>query len=320
MEINLVTFNILSPSICTKNIFNRSNIEDIDGKTRWKKIAKLFKLWVNEKRIIAIQELCERWSPSFQVYLDKLGYHLLNTTYGELGVGIAYPKDMYELVNFNIFIPGEAIAQFRSEAQYIKNIIIESSICLNKCISIKLRSKLDSDVSFWVSTYHMPCKYEKPIIMNLHITTIINHLEFISKDDNTPIIFMGDMNFISMSEPYNILTLKKIPEYLKNILNDSTKKYPFKGRELPYFKSLHRDANGYEAEFTNVWLTNEKEFIELIDYIFYVGPKLVSKSCNIDNRTMTESFDKNGTLLPFPTISCPSDHIPLIGTLIYKNT
>ena len=341
-EINVVTYNILTPQYCNEDIFNKCKPENLDGKVRWKRIASLFTQWMREGRIIAIQELCDMWAPSMTVHFEKHGYHLLSCQYsgGKFGVGIAYPRDTYELVDYNIFNPGLQMSKFMLDGFNLNDItrrsstpnfstmdinsivkeFYEGSFRDNRCISAKLRMISNPDVEFWVSTYHMPCKFNKPTIMYTHLATVSSHLNYICR--NTPIIFMGDLNIVPNSESYNLILSKKIPAKMEKIFKYATSMpYPFQSSSPEYdprsrlidWTSAWRDLHGSEPTHSNVCITRDKIFIETLDYTLYRG--VIPSECYFDSRTT--SYPAVEVEIPHPSDICPSDHLPMLATFIY---
>ena len=342
--IHTVTFNILSPQLCSNDIFDMCDEDSINGKARWKRIAKLTTRWMKEERIMALQELCDRWEPSLNVHFIKNNYHLLSKQYsnGKLGVGIAYPKDIYELVQYNVFNVGLSYHQILIDGLSMRNIIKQQSTpnfdaneinttvthlneaiyAENKCVSIKLRHKNDPTKEFWVATYHMPCKYDKPTIMYSHIISVMSHLNHLCCD--LPVIFMGDLNIVPGSVSYDILTNRTIPaDLLKLFKYSGNRSYPFKSSDPDFnptdrlitFASAWKDINGKEPNYTNVCITSKKTFIDTLDYTFYKG--VIPIKCEFDNRTT--NYPDACNQIPHPTSICPSDHIPITGTFVYPS-
>ena len=344
VTIDTATYNVLSPQLCDNNTFNLCNADDINGKIRWKRTAKLLTQWMKEGKIIALQELCDWWEPSINVHFISSNYHLLSRqhSYGKLGVGIAYPNDLYELVNYNVFNPGMSYNRILIDGLSMSKItkksstdnfnatdintsvsyFNEGSFLDNKCISIRLRRKDNPSQEFWVSTYHMPCKYDKPIIMYSHIASIMCHLNHLC--DKLPVIFMGDLNIVPKSISYDLLISRTIPEdMLKLFKYSGNRSYPFKSNDenfnptdrLITIGSAWKDVNGKEPNYTNVCITREKKFIDTLDYVLYRG--LIPVTCEFDNRTT--DYPEACNQVPHPTSRCASDHLPIIGSFVYPS-
>jgi mRNA deadenylase 3'-5' endonuclease subunit Ccr4 len=284
------------------------------------------------------------WGPSLNVHLNKLGYHLLDAqhTSGKMGVGIAYPRHLYELMEYNVFNPGRSIGEFiidgyrpnqvykrastdnftNKEMQFVKE-FTEGAYRDNRCISIRLKMIHNPSVEFWVSTYHMPCKYDKPTYMHGHLMSFSSHLRSLSKD--LPIIFMGDLNITPKDEAYLLLTEKHVPEKLGKILKYSRRPYPFRtlsGDEeykasdhMSHFKSAHYEVNGNEPKYTNVCIVTERDdFVDTLDYVLYTGNTMMPTECYVDNTLGAYPVESEE---PHPTKLCPSDHIPLHSSFVY---
>lgn len=343
-EIKVVTYNVLSPQCCDNIIFDRCKAEDLDGKTRWKRTAKLLTQWMKEKRIICLQELDDNWAASFAVHFDSSGYHLLSAQYsgGKLGVGIAYPRDTYKLTGHSIFNVGMAYYKIcidglplsvlcrRSVSDNFSTIEINSIVKQlnngsyrdNRCISVKLQLISNPDKEFWVSTYHMPCKYDQPTLMHAHIVSFMSHLNKLSGE--LPLILAGDFNVVPDSDSYKIMTERIVPDKLKKLFKYSSgRSYPFRLAtdaeynpevRLVMFSSAWADLNGKEPAFTNIKITRQNTFVDTLDYILYKG--LTVSECCFDSRTIDYTGTMEG-LVPYPTDRCPSDHVPMLSTFVY---
>jgi mRNA deadenylase 3'-5' endonuclease subunit Ccr4 len=320
-------------------MFNMCNKDDINEKTRRKRTAKLITQWMKEGKIIALQELCDWWEPFFNVHFNNNNYHLISKQYshGKLGIGIAYPRDIYELLIINVFTPGDSYNRMLIDGLPMNKIIktsrtdnfttaithlYEGSRLDNKCISIKLRIRDNPTKEFWVSTYHMPCKYDKLVIMHSHIVSIMCHLNHLC--EKLPIIFMGDLNIVPKSTSYDLLLNHIVSEdILKLFKYSGNRMHPFKSADETFniadklikFASAWKDVNGIEPNYTNVCITKEKKFIDTLDYVLYRG--LIPIQCKFDNRIT--DYPEACNQIPHPTSRCASDHLPIIGKFVYPS-
>jgi mRNA deadenylase 3'-5' endonuclease subunit Ccr4 len=346
--IKVVTFNVLSPGVCNTRNFNMTPEKNLNNSKRLEKILLMMDEWIDDRRIIALQELSTSWKSHFHQKLVVNGYSVFDTQYANMGVAIAYPLELYSPVEFDVFAPGKCIERFTIEGHKLFDIINNNSVDLsnfthseinnnidalfnaskrlNKSVSVKLRSNINPDIEFWVSTYHMPCKFNQPVLMSSHLVVLMAHLKNLVGNDD--LIFMGDLNVIPSSSGYNILIDRNIPENLIKIFKHSNMPYPFSGNYggtdvtdlCCDFTSAHMTVHNIEPDFTNVNIvsTRETDFIETLDYILKNdSDRIILQSCHVDQRFKLNYKNYHGRMKPFPTEACPSDHLPLLAYFVY---
>jgi mRNA deadenylase 3'-5' endonuclease subunit Ccr4 len=177
--------------------------------------------------------------------------------------------------------------------KYFVNEIVETKILNyeNIILSLKLEVKnfpKNDYKIFSVSTCHCPCKFNNQSSMNdisNFIVETIYNLQM--KWKLTEQIFAGDFNMLPDSESYNILS--------KN------------------FTSAHKEINGFEPPYTNATVTLldnvASKFIGCIDYIFFNNFKVIKSKVGIKIEDVENNLCPNAV--------CPSDHVPLVATLIF---
>ncbi len=168
----------------------------------------------------------------------------------------------------------------------------------NNLISILLED-IETQFSFLICNYHMPCSFEEQDIMAVHVVllgTYVNTL--IGK--NSSVILAGDFNSKSNEIAYQYLTTGKLPDmYKAKIPWDSNLEYTFE------------DSCSDLSDVPTCWTVTQffdkplVEFKGRIDYIF-VRNFTASKS----NRKVIQLTN------PIPDMENPSDHIPVEVTLI----
>lgn len=344
-EIKFVTFNALSPQLCNNKIFDLSSSCSIDIRERWKLFSKMLYRWMEEGRIIILQELCDVWISYVTVLLSQNGYYLVNSVYkgGVLGVGIAFPLSEYCMCSSNIFNVGRAYSQTTIDAMNLKTVsrrsstdhfstieinsiikdFVSGSYLDNRCVSIMLAPIDEPEKTFWVSTYHMPCRYPQPTIMYTHIISLMVHLKKLSGD--VPVIFGGDMNVTPDSSGYNILTKRDIPGSVKKLFTHSKiNRYPFTGDPLDIeddmieFKSMWKEIHKKEPKYTNICITKYKNpFIDTLDYVLFKD--MIPLEIKFDPLIASGDLSPKNQC-PHPNSVCMSDHLPILGMFIYPTT
>lgn len=63
---------------------------------------------------------------------------------------------------------------------------------------------LKGGMSFWVSTYHMPCAFRSPLVMTMHAALVTQAIQKLAGD--RPYILAGDFNLMPASQEYKLLT------------------------------------------------------------------------------------------------------------------
>lgn len=345
INVDVATFNVLSSLLCSGDELDRCDSADLVAGTRRRRIFSLLTKWMNEKRIIALQELDDIWNGPIEIFMRRNGYEFYMCQYGKSGVGIAYPAELFDIEECNRFTPGEAIGNIKINGlnlyeasraptlpgfthseitSHVKD-LFDASKKNNKCLSLHLRSKANEDMEFWVCTYHMPCKFRQPVLMYSHLMAISSHMNYIKR--NCPILFMGDLNTKPSDIGYKIMVERFTPPEMVKIMNNSERAYPFRSPEgvaydpsvnMANFKSTHAELHGTEPEFTNVWITSERRFVDTLDYVL-CSEELIPIECKIDEETLTGSIitdRESHEIRPFPTRYCPSDHLPLLASFI----
>ena len=116
----------------------------------------------------------------------------------------------------------------------------------NILLFAKLMDK-DSQKEFGISTYHMPCCFFDPMVMNIHADMAMRRTQILSGDE--PSILAGDFNLKPESPEYYMIT--------KGALDEKDPTYPtpkygmtWKMSSFP-MKSAYAHFNGKEPDFTN---------------------------------------------------------------------
>lgn len=323
------TYNILSSHLSEASWYNNCKPKNCDPKTRFNRIMKKLQKSIDNNAIIGLQELPRGWSGKFHVFFEERGYSMMDSLYGYakngyMGIAVAYPRGYFSLQNCEIFrvadkirTPPATITPTEPQQNWIgswfswmnpfKKVQIELprptvdvwDICANRhntAIFCRFRMKQSNDI-FCVATYHMPCVYQHPDVMVIHVSELMKQCKAHAGDDS--LIVMGDYNILPDSSPYNLIT--------KGNLDKSDSAYPpVNGNWKPDLdgpmKSAYVEVNGKEPSFTNHAGTSDT-FTGTLDYIFYSGSL---------NPVATVGIPELKGFPLMPNDTEPSDHI-LIG-------
>ena len=168
------------------------------------------------------------------------------------------------------------------------------------CLQVNIHGR-----SLFVGTYHMPCLYDKPDVMNLHALAVKDLMFRLS--GGHPFILAGDFNTQPHEIAYRAITEPGVAQRLAlPSIPNSNILYPFDTRRLLH--SAYRSRNGAEPAFTNYATTlKAANFIGTLDYIFYAGHLAVTDVLKLDDHPTGRSF---------PDKKHPSDHMMLAASFL----
>uniref|UniRef100_A0A7R9W647 Endonuclease/exonuclease/phosphatase domain-containing protein n=1 Tax=Pseudictyota dubia TaxID=2749911 RepID=A0A7R9W647_9STRA len=180
------------------------------------------------------------------------------------------------------------------------------NILLTACLRSKhFEDDADMEVgTFVISTYHMPCAFYAPMVMNIHAEMAARRCQDLAQDD--PYVLAGDFNFLPDSPHYKLLTTGRLdrsdPTY-------PTSKYGMEwSSNIVGMKSAYGMSNRGEPEFTNyTQVEDDYPFVGTLDYIFLSDEWTISGVKNLPSK-----WDVVG---PFPTEREPSDHVLIAANL-----
>jgi hypothetical protein len=170
-----------------------------------------------------------------------------------------------------------------------------------------------------ISTYHMPCKYEKRYLMMSHIVAIkqnmhaiIKSWKLIYKNVNHHVLCI-DLNSTPTSIEYKYMignnentdiNVDDVVKIMRKIFRDDM-------IQSICFKSSYFHLNNIEPKYTCVNVRENATFMDCIDYIF--------TSDNIGVRSSTIGLMVDDPIKTnYPNKLCPSDHLPL-STSLFMN-
>eukprot|EP00933_Yihiella_yeosuensis_P049399 TRINITY_DN4626_c0_g1_i2.p1 TRINITY_DN4626_c0_g1~~TRINITY_DN4626_c0_g1_i2.p1 ORF type:complete len:582 (-),score=80.72 TRINITY_DN4626_c0_g1_i2:69-1814(-) len=106
-KVEVVTWNILSSSLCTHDYYRHNDPEDLDSPKRLRRVFKKLQGPVERGAVLCLQECSERWTGHLHAWFQQRNYHFVTSLYGYqitgwMGVGIAFPSRKFELQSASI--------------------------------------------------------------------------------------------------------------------------------------------------------------------------------------------------------------------------
>lgn len=255
MNVKILTWNILSQNLAELMINEKKNNKFIytsniiNSEHRWNLISTHLQNVISNSKnvclIICLQEVPNHWISMF-ASLFALNYYLyFNKQYGRditgnMGCLMAYPANL-SVDKFNFFQVGAHVKITEKTSNKLLPILTKAASKPNIAIMAKF-NLIESNMSFAVITYHMPCQPDIPLLSLIHCKILYKQIR---KFTNCPWIFGGDFNFLPDSIAYKYMTSNV------NCLWKFLKKYPI----------------------TNYSYISDKEFSGCIDYVFFNGFK-----------------------------------------------
>lgn len=339
--VRIVTYNILSSHLAQPDHFKYCRPIDLAPDTRFHRIQNKIEAETRRNAILCLQEISQLWAGPLHAFFQQRDYHFVTARYGDsqngyMGVGLAWPNDLYEAIDVAL----QRIADARRWPVSAKpNLVVRASRYAatslasawrqglhlfgiewqepydpwavaqarsNELILVRLRSR-QTQSTFRVATYHMPCLYgsaKKRQTMLIHASLATQYMQGKAGDD--PYIFAGDFNFVPGSSSYRLLTEGKWDVEHEDFpppgVNDDT---DWDANNVRRVTSAYVLKNGREPDFTNHARAGEAPlFTETLDYIFLSPHWSVQDVVKLPGRDDIEG--------PFPNAREPSDHV-LIG-------
>jgi 2',5'-phosphodiesterase len=181
----------------------------------------------------------------------------------------------------------------------------------NMLIFTRLRSKANGS-RLCIGTYHMPCAFYSPPIMQIHSALVVSRFQDICASD--PGVLAGDFNIKPNDSSYNMITTGKLDSshvdfpHKASIFDGSSPEEWMPKLRFP-MKSAYKEVLGHEPDFTNYAQTETgPPFIETLDYLFCTEDVDVVDVVRLPHR-------KAVSKAPYPTATEPSDHC-LIGCAV----
>jgi len=335
-SIRISTFNVLSSHLSSPTWFTACRLEDLDPETRYVRMLGWLEDEIKLQTIICLQEISQDWVGKLHVYFSQRGYKFIHSTYGSfmggyMGNGIAWDDTHTTLVDAHLSTLSDDWTQCKETDTYEKmrqrfnemvgavNSCVSEEISLyfqndpdynwqikrrkNTMISLKFRK---ATKTFWVATYHMPCAFTMPEVMNVYASLSAQKIQALAGTD--PCVLAGDFNLKPKEPGYYLIREGGIGHYQLPPLSSHW------SPKLNYpMRSAYKEFHGTEPDFTNWSVVKDGlPFIDTLDYIF------LSREWDIVSvPALPTRFEVCG---PLPNASNPSDHLPLsvVLTLLGK--
>lgn len=326
-----ISYNLLSPSLCSPTEYIGYQVEVLERNKRRDKIFTQLKEWVSENNIFLLQEVPIHWKGNLEMFFEKSNYYFYLMNYGRkhngfFGVAIAIPKEFYEVHKVEYLHMGEFIvhqsveriyqwnkSKQKHDSDFMKSIneifeevsgirekemseiqdnLMEAKTRNNIAIRVILSEK-GKEQKFMLYNYHMPCCFQKPIIQ---IMLIDAFKRVMGKHKDIPMIWGGDFNLTPNSEGYNYLT--------GGVLSERNQIYLSYGEHVKdiYYSVLELNNEG-EPPYTIYSHTKfGGEFKGTLDY-FFISKKEDWKIIDAERKVLSAS--------KMPNKEHPSDHLPI---------
>lgn len=353
MKCRVVTYNILSSKLCNTTYFPKCDPLALISDHRYNLIIQKLLDEVLIGSIICLQEVSLEWYGKLFSFFGAHKYHFISCNYGNyfdgfMGVATAVPMCIFNITECEIRKVSDTITWPRQKSsKFINwhewdttgvnvfspwvvpsiNVNIQLELKdikvaqkrLNQIIMLRLVHKITHE-SLIVGNYHMPCVFNRPIVMHLHLAMATNYLFQFSKNEvshNTPVVFLGDFNMQPNSDAYELITTGKLPPCgVRQSRHEKDMKSAHVLKTISFcihapMRSAYKVFGGHEPAFTNYSHTNRGVFRGTIDYIW------ISPEVNVDN-VISTPLTTNNILGPLPTLEEPSDHLLLAANISIK--
>jgi hypothetical protein len=244
-EVRVATYNILSSKLARSEQFPTCAADDLKASVRYKRIIAKLEVEVALGCIVCLQEVSMEWAGELHTFFQNRGFHFLVHLYGGpfngyMGVGIAFPTAKYtaeemKLARLSDFkrnwprpprpsllqktvgkVTSPVVGLWRFTAKSVRGIlklkapdqdVNEWEFSMKRFNSIAfVRLKcLETDATFAIGTYHMPCAFWAPKVMTIHTALAGQYIESNAGKD-TPYVLAGDFNFKPQDLQYSLLT------------------------------------------------------------------------------------------------------------------
>jgi hypothetical protein len=128
--IRVLTWNIQSPLLATKDLNSECSPEHLDSKYRFNSIVNKLNGFIEEKAIIALQEVYGPWYDELSIFFERHGYQCFGRPTGKVGNLIAYPTCTYvanrrESVSVCELIHADYVSRCESHHQQQEHHLVE---------------------------------------------------------------------------------------------------------------------------------------------------------------------------------------------------
>ncbi len=242
-SLRIVSYNVLSSSLCGPSHFVACDPADLDPAMRIERVKAALQPHMESGAVVCLQEVSMKWVGQLTPFFERAGYTFVSGNYGSphsdyMGVSLAWPKERYVSERVEIARAADAkpwpdapkpaaskrgalgrfASKLRSTWRAVRGVWFgplprppiepwaEAKKRHNMVVSARLRCAKSGRV-FAVSTYHMPCLFgsdPKCQVMTIHAALAAKRaLDFA---EGAPCVLCGDFNIGPGTAPYNLLT------------------------------------------------------------------------------------------------------------------
>lgn len=338
--VRLVTYNLLSPTMCSPARFPYCDPADLGEAVRfhrvWRKIEEVLRTEDFSEAVIVLcfQEVSESWASRLHVRFQQRGWHFVyaqtpTTEYSPIGVAMAWNNNKVGLQFMSIRRPVALLQWEKLVAWMLKahsTEVIEWSDVerpwalaagrQNRLLLAKLQDKrFGVKGNFVVATYHMPCFYRNPEerqAKSIHALLVRDMV--VDFAGGCSFALAADLNTKPGDSELRLLTDARMDQH------DEAWPRPTDMLDLcgwlpsspsGRLRSAYQEALGREPEYTNyAWVEDEpKPFQDTIDYI------MVSEGVRVTSVRPQKRIDTSE--LVYPSEAEPSDHLLLSADLLF---
>lgn len=336
--VRVTSYNVLSSKLCSPSYYCYSDPEHLDPENRLQKLLEFLEREVGKGTIFCLQEVSQEWAGTLHAWFQRHNYHVLISLYsspfsGYMGSAICFPNSKYEAQIMDIsrvsdlkewpsppkrtFLSKTILGALEGLQRGLRKVTRKKPAFddrsyakerSNRLLFSRLKCK-ETEGEFCIATYHMPCAFYAPKVMNIHAALAAQRVQELARtgsEDECEFIFCGDFNFKPGDTPYQLYLDGMIP-----VDHPSYPHLPFGDTWTPELmcslRSAYLDFFGNEPEFTNFAqsVRNPEPFVGTLDYIF-----LSQKVKVVEMLELPKRAESGG---PFPNENELSDHVRLQG-------
>jgi 2',5'-phosphodiesterase len=342
--VRIVTYNMLSSHLAEPDHFTHCHPDHLKPSTRFRRIQQKIDMEMRHRAIVCLQEVSQCWAGPLHAFFQQRRYHFVTALYGGahtgyMGVGLAWPTEMYEAVQVDIKRMADSRrwpsslnppAWIQASRWALANLTglwrrglrlagVDAPEPFDPWAAARARSneiicvclcRREDQATFCVATYHMPCLYgsaKKRRTMMIHASLAAQYMQAFAAD--RPYILTGDFNMLPESSTYRLLTEGKWAveheDFPTPKADDDTR---WDANAVAPLRSAYAVKTGKEPDLTNhARVGDAPVFTETLDYIFLSPHWSVEQVVALPARTDLKEV--------YPNASEPSDHL-LIGACL----
>mmetsp|Transcript_65414 Transcript_65414/g.142613 ORF Transcript_65414/g.142613 Transcript_65414/m.142613 type:complete len:434 (-) Transcript_65414:55-1356(-) len=243
-EVRVLTYNVLSPPLCTASGFPKCSAEAVSPPKRLEKLLERLDLATKDGVVIGLQEVDLSWAGKLHAFFAERDYCAVFAQYGNkfsgyMGVMLVWPRSKYEVLDVEIsrlsdtapegtWLKEKGGAKTLNPSGYLTTQGLREVLgCFppaktaestpgafewrlaqarhNEVIYARLRSRTKGSKSFCVATYHMPCLFGEPEkVRVVNIHTYLLLSRLKAFSKGDAAVLLGDFNFKPGSSSYEI--------------------------------------------------------------------------------------------------------------------